>query len=50
MYNGGYYVIIIGEVYQSTATRELIVKGAEQPSGYTEPVLHRARARAKQAC
>ncbi|MGB3166094.1 MAG: malate synthase G [Alteraurantiacibacter sp.] len=29
------------------AARELIVTGAEQPSGYTEPVLHRARARAK---
>ena len=29
------------------AARELIISGAEQPSGYTEPVLHRARARAK---
>ena len=29
------------------AARELIVAGAQQPSGYTEPVLHRARARAK---
>ena len=31
------------------AARELIVTGAQQPSGYTEPVLHRARARAKEA-
>ncbi len=30
------------------AARELIIAGADQPSGYTEPVLHRARARAKQ--
>ncbi len=29
------------------AARELIICGAGQPSGYTEPVLHRARARAK---
>ncbi|VVT18484.1 malate synthase G [Erythrobacter sp. EC-HK427] len=29
------------------AAHELIVYGAQQPSGYTEPVLHRARARAK---
>ncbi|QZH74504.1 MAG: malate synthase G [Erythrobacter sp.] len=29
------------------AARELIVEGASQPSGYTEPVLHRARAKAK---
>ncbi|MDE1466432.1 malate synthase G [Aurantiacibacter sp. D1-12] len=29
------------------AARELIISGAEQPSGYTEPVLHCARARAK---
>ncbi|RJY08330.1 malate synthase G [Aurantiacibacter aquimixticola] len=29
------------------AARELIVGGTEQPSGYTEPVLHRARMRAK---
>jgi len=29
------------------AARELIVAGARQPSGYTEPVLHRARALAK---
>ncbi|WP_271077555.1 malate synthase G [Aurantiacibacter sp. MUD61] len=32
------------------AARELIITGAQQPSGYTEPVLHRARARAKAAC
>ncbi len=30
------------------AARELIVRGAKQPSGYTEPVLHRARALAKE--
>ncbi len=30
------------------AARELIITGACQPSGYTEPVLHHARARAKQ--
>ena len=30
------------------AARELIVAGTKQPSGYTEPVLHRARALAKQ--
>ncbi len=30
------------------AARELIVSGTKQPSGYTEPVLHRARALAKQ--
>ena len=29
------------------AARELIVAGTRQPSGYTEPVLHRARALAK---
>ncbi|KLE33662.1 malate synthase [Aurantiacibacter gangjinensis] len=29
------------------AARKLIVAGAKQPSGYTEPVLHRARLRAK---
>ena len=32
------------------AARELIVQGMQQPSGYTEPVLHRARARAKEVC
>ncbi len=31
------------------AARELIITGTHQPSGYTEPVLHRARARAKSA-
>ncbi|MGB3796206.1 MAG: malate synthase G [Alteraurantiacibacter sp.] len=30
------------------AARDLIIHGADQPSGYTEPVLHRARADAKQ--
>ena len=29
------------------AARELIITGCRQPSGYTEPVLHRARALAK---
>jgi len=29
------------------AARELIITGTHQPSGYTEPVLHRARAREK---
>ncbi|WAT18664.1 malate synthase G [Aurantiacibacter sp. MUD11] len=29
------------------AARELIITGTCQPSGYTEPVLHKARARAK---
>jgi len=29
------------------AARELIITGSKQPSGYTEPVLHRARALAK---
>ncbi len=30
------------------AARELIVQGSKQPSGYTEPVLHRARALVKE--
>ena len=30
------------------AARELILTGAEQPSGYTEPLLHKWRARAKE--
>jgi malate synthase len=29
------------------AARELLLEGADQPSGYTEPVLHRRRAAAK---
>jgi malate synthase len=31
------------------AARELVVEGLEQPSGYTEPILHRRRASRKQA-
>ncbi|MWV29364.1 malate synthase G [Aurantiacibacter rhizosphaerae] len=45
------YRPMAGEDRQSialNAARELIVEGAQQPSGYTEPVLHRARALAKQ--
>ena len=30
------------------AAKELILEGATQPSGYTEPVLHRRRAEKKQ--
>jgi malate synthase len=44
------YRPIAGNARQSlamNAARELIVAGTRQPSGYTEPVLHRARTLAK---
>ena len=31
------------------AARALVLEGAEQPSGYTEPILHAARLRLKSA-
>jgi malate synthase len=34
-----------GEAFQ--AARALVLEGLEQPSGYTEPILHRHRAQAK---
>ena len=44
------YVAMIGadmETLAVAAARELILTGDRQPSGYTEPVLHRARTLAK---
>lgn len=35
--------------YAYAAARALVVEGAAQPSGYTEPLLHAFRAKAKQA-
>jgi malate synthase len=36
-----------GEAFR--AARALVLEGLEQPSGYTEPILHRHRARRKAA-
>ena len=44
------YLPMVGNELESiafNAARELIMKGTGQPSGYTEPVLHKARALAK---
>ena len=37
-----------GESLAYQAARTLVFEGLEQPSGYTEPLLHRYRARVKE--